>query len=262
VVGGSWHNEYMLIYLYGPDSYRRQKKLKSILDEYRKKHSALTIERFSMEEKDGVNRIENFLKDQSLFGETKLGVVHDPEEAEGLSPVLKSVLNDKTTTLIVVSEKKMGTGFGFLFKKPALAESFEVLKGAELIAALRHEAAARKISVEEKTLFLLAETYGGDLFAIVNELEKMALGSDFAPHPKDPPFFALIQTLKSRSSLGSRLSALAYLLENEEPAAIFNITAAIADPSLKIKMADYDIAVKSGKLEYEEVLTDLAIGNP
>lgn len=251
----------MLIYLYGPDAYRRQKKLKSIIETYQKKHSMLTIEHFLMEKENEMNRLQDFLKGQSLFGEAKLGVVHDPEEAEGLGPILKSILDDKTNTLIVISEKKLGAGFPFLFKKPTLTESFEILKGVKLATAIRNEAAARRINVEEKTIFLLAETYGGDLFAIVNELEKMALGSDFAPHPKDPPFFALIQTLKSRGSLGLKLSALAYLLENEEPAAIFNITAAIADPSLKIKMADYDIAVKSGKLEYEEVLTDLVIGN-
>jgi len=44
-----------------------------------------------------------------------------------------------------------------------------------------------------------------------------------------------------------------------DPAAkIFNILAAQAGEKIP-RMADYDIAVKSGKLDYEEVLLDLAI---
>ena len=46
-----------------------------------------------------------------------------------------------------------------------------------------------------------------------------------------------------------------------DPAMIFNISA--ASPYLtkeqKVKMADYDVAIKSGKLEYNEVLLSMML---
>ena len=70
-----------------------------------------------------------------------------------------------------------------------------------------------------------------------------------------PEFFPLVQMLKSGETR-SRLKALWYLLETSEPAVVFNMLASLTSGSGKIKMADYDAAIKSGKLDYEEVLLD------
>ncbi len=47
----------------------------------------------------------------------------------------------------------------------------------------------------------------------------------------------------------------------EEPAKIFNILASrnYLSPEMLKKLADYDVAVKSGKMDYDEVLVDLAL---
>jgi DNA polymerase III delta subunit len=249
----------MLIYLYGPDTYRLKKKLELISSEYKKKHSALTIEHFAMDEKEAGARLLDFLKNQSLFGAMRFGVIIHAEEAEGLSEILKSVKDDPDTILVVTSQKKLGTGFSFLFKKPTLTESFEMLKGAELLKEIEHEARLRTLRIDAKKAAQYAELWNGDLSMIMNELERVSLGGEEEKHGSAPEFFALVQTVKNRNSTAACLSALAYLFEQEEPAAAFNVIASLADPELKIKMADYDVVVKSGKLEYEEALLHLVL---
>jgi len=291
----------MLVYLYGSDSYRRRQKLNSIIAEYQKKHSALSHEHFYLDEEDAWERLKVFAGNQSLFDKTKLGAVHPvtprksrtsdrggmarqnqvieevpsfrtgsngvhnleelENEGKEIKEFLKSYLEDKNTTLVIIADKKL-KGFEFLLKPPAISQEFEPLKGAELMNFVKKEAETRGIKISLSHLSLLISAFAGDTWGIITELEKMSLGGKPEAQTKAPEFFPAIQTIKSRRlPIGARLSALAYLLENEEPAAVFNVTASIADPELKIKMADYDIMVKSGKLEYEEALTDLVLTN-
>jgi len=57
----------------------------------------------------------------------------------------------------------------------------------------------------------------------------------------------------------TRLAALEELFLTRDPAAkIFNILSAFA-PNRAAQFAEYDYAIKNGKLDYEEALTDLAL---
>ena len=249
----------MLMYLYGTDSYRRSKKLAEILSAYTTKHGAITHEAFFMQEKGALDRLREFLGNQSLFGNVRLAVVYHPDEAEGSAKLLKESSEDKTKTIVVISDKKLPKEFSFLLKKPALTQEFEALREAEFYAFIKKEALERGATLTPETLRMLAEALPGDMWGIVTNLEKIALGGEVNATIQTPAFFPLVQALKKQGDIRSRLRALGHLLETEEPAAVFNVTASIADPALKIKMADYDIAIKSGKLEYEEALLDLAL---
>ena len=50
----------MIIFLYGPDSYCRRKKLNEILDQYKKKHMALNIGKFDFAENNGDDEFYGF----------------------------------------------------------------------------------------------------------------------------------------------------------------------------------------------------------
>ncbi len=249
----------MLIYLYGADSYRRAQKLKEIIAAYEKKHSGLTKDVFYLDEKEAFERLTLFLETQSLFGSAKLVVIYSADEAPGSAKLLKTFLEEKTTTIIVISDKKLPKEFAYLLKKPAITQEFEPLETSALYAFIKKEAEERGATLTSDTLRYLSELFGADTWGIVTELEKLALGGRVSTVLHPPAFFPLVQQIKRRGDMRSCLLALGHLLETEDPAAIFNVTASIADPELKIKMADYDIAIKSGKLEYEEALLDLAI---
>jgi hypothetical protein len=49
------------------------------------------------------------------------------------------------------------------------------------------------------------------------------------------------------------------LLENEDAAKVFNMAGGWAKGGNKIRMADYDVAVKSGKLEFADALADYVL---
>jgi hypothetical protein len=80
-----------------------------------------------------------------------------------------------------------------------------------------------------------------------------ALGLEVAPD-----FFPLVQALRS-ANLGDRFAALARLEHDNEPAAkTFNIISALWTQKTP-QFAAYDRAVKMGKMDYEEALTDLLV---
>lgn len=263
--------EGMLICLSGPDAYRRQKKLREIVAEYQRKHPTARVAHFDLAERgqtqngrgqtqtDELARLKEFLAAQSLFEKDKLGIVHSLEKDEKeVVRMLKEVADAKDTLVIVSIADKIPNEYRFLAEQPVIAQEFPELTNAELLQFLKTEAAERKIEISGEVAQTLINLYAGDAWGLVTELDKIELGGTVHDHFVMPAFFPLVQSLKNPSQ-SRRIVALTLLLENEEPAAVFNVLASIADLPLKQKMADYDIAIKSGKLEYEEALTDLAI---
>ncbi|MEK7555135.1 MAG: hypothetical protein AAB518_04095 [Patescibacteria group bacterium] len=249
----------MLIYLYGSDTYRRSKKLSEIIGTFRIKHPEGDVRRFSFEDKEAVQIFSSFITAQSLFGGPRIGILTDLEDApKEVAELLKAEKDTKGTTLIAISEKKLGSPFTFLSKEPVLMQHFETLDSDELEAFGVLEAEAREMKVSASALKALAATFKGDTWGFVTELEQVSLGGEQKKMVHAPPFFTLIQNLKS-GDMGTRLSAVTRLIEHEEPAAAWNIAASLAEPGLKGKMADYDILIKSGKLEYGEALLDFVL---
>jgi hypothetical protein len=128
----------------------------------------------------------------------------------------------------------------------------------------------------------LATIYAGNSWALVTELEKLSAlkaggaeahtagrtGSGAATIEKKdldaldleaaPDYWALLNGMKS-FDVRTRLYALEKLFAiNDPPPKIFNILAGQAGPKTP-RMAEYDLAIKSGKLEYEEALLDLIL---
>ncbi len=250
----------MIIYLYGLDSYRRHAKLNEILAEYARKNPAFILSHFELVEDGAVTDYKAFLHTQSLFHEKRVAVIDDVDtERTDVLAILKSSLDANTTTILSVP-KKLTKPYAFLEKKPAASQAFEKLEGAELHAFLKKEAAQRAVTLTSQEESNLLARWGSDTWGIVTDLEARSLGSILASPIIRPDFFPLVQRLKS-GTLRDRLSALAFILEYEESAAAFNVLASLTTGATKQKMADYDVAIKSGKLEYEEVLTDFVLSS-
>ena len=113
----------------------------------------------------------------------------------------------------------------------------------------------------KKTIFL-----DGDLTGLAPETKTaspdLAKLREVVNYSLDDNSFPLINALGYEGDLGQRLITLERLFQmREEPVKIFNILASRTYLSFEDlqKMADYDIMVKSGKMEYEEVLLDLIL---
>ncbi|MDP3901704.1 MAG: hypothetical protein Q8Q37_01865 [bacterium] len=250
----------MVIYLYGPDSYRRLEKTKEIVAKYREKHLALGIEKFDFDEDKELDRLSDFIKSQSLFDKFKLAVTNIGNigdlPTKPLAELLKGLLETRNIIILLSCAKALPKEFKFLLKDSVISQNFEELKGSQLTALIKKEAAKRNLDLSTDDINELATINKGETWGIVNDLEKLALGGNLESGLASPNFFVLINRIRQGD-----LAALTWLMETDDPAKVFNILSSFMKSSVELKkIADYDVAIKSGKLGYEEALLKLVIG--
>ena len=266
----------MIVFLYGPDDYRRAQKKREIIAEFEKKHSGLGVGAFDLQDAAAAEGLREFARSQSIFESAKLAIVENAFEMEAkkLAALLAPLAAQKGTTLLLSEREKPVKALAFLLEKPALAQKFDALQGAEFAAFIAHEAGKAGIALAPAAVQFLATVYEGNSWALVTELGKLASFRSVAgrgsTRPIDrrdldafdleaaPNYWALLNGMKSADGR-MRLRAFEMLLAQGDPAPkLFNILAAQAGGNAP-RMAAYDIAIKSGKLEYEEALLDLVL---
>lgn len=273
----------MIIFLHGPDDYRREEKKREILAEFRNRHPNFGLMTFSFGEGFApggdlleFERFQEFLANQSLFQVAKMAVLENSFEAfsdmrhetrDMFKSELGNILNSKNVTILISEREKPVKAMDFLLKEPVMTQEFRFLEGREWEVFILKEAERLDVKITLTSLRFLASVYQNNTWSLVTELEKVAgLGKEVVD-VKDlenlgieqaPIFWSLILGFKSRN-LEQKLWALEKILgSNEQPAKIFNILAYQLPAKLQ-DLARYDLMVKSGKLEYEEALLELAI---
>ncbi len=266
----------MIIYLYGPDSYRRREKINEYIERYKSKFSGAS-QVFYLDKNEDWEGFKNFCKSMSLFEASKLGIVFNfmdlsKSELKEFTVLIKNNLENKDITLILNSDKKPTKDFSFLLKKPAITHSFDNLEGVELNKFLDLEIKKRGIELDIKSRELLLASCGQNIWNLISELDKLALLNEKKIDVKilekhmdllpDIDIFSQLNKIRTSYSVGEKLRFLEDLFRRGvDPAMIFNISA--ASPYLsreqKIDMADYDVAIKTGKLDYEEALLDMML---
>jgi len=257
----------MLITLYGPDSYRRLRKLNEILDTYRAKYTGFSHERFNLAEDEELNRLKNFVSTRSMFDSARLVILDnilDHPRGKELKELLKSNVEVKDITIIINLDKKPPATHKFLLEKGATSQEFQKLTGDKLGVFIKRTADRHNLKLDSQTISLLAGTFGGDTWALTTELEQMSHSANYITQAQpNADYFGLINTVKRGSNMKQRLIALEIILSDrkDEPARVFNSLAYRPSSQKEAnRFADYDVKIKSGKLEYEEVLLSLALG--
>jgi DNA polymerase III delta subunit len=256
----------MIIVLYGADAYTRHQKLAAVLQEFSKRQG-VAHESFDMEAPEEGTRFRNFVLAPSLFAAPRLArVLNLAAAGKEAKQTLKAAAEAPSITL-VVSEATIPTDFKFLLKAPNKIQKFEAPKAEKLLAFIATEAKARGLTIEKNAAQFLAGATKGDTWAIVHELEKASLGKvkeltvaalRGAGLRAEYDFWSMVSGWERRS-LGERLVGLETLLAAHEDAAkIFNLLA-YAGPDRARHFADYDLSIKSGKLDYEEAVLDFAL---
>ena len=258
----------MIIFLHGPDDYRRIQKKRWFLAEFEKKYSAAAIGYFDMEADGAPAKLAEFAANQSIFETAKLAVVENAFELEAdkLAKLLKPLVDLKGTTILISVREKPVKALAFLLEKPVITHLFEALAGSEMVAFLAEQAKRFGITLAPATAQFLATIYAGNSWAAVTELEKLsALKRSIEKKDLDvldleaaPNYWALLNGMKSFDGR-ARLFALEKLLAlGDAPAKLFNILAAQAGEKAP-RMASYDLSIKSGRVDYEEALLDLVL---
>jgi DNA polymerase III delta subunit len=101
----------MIIFLYGKDSYRRQKRLNKIVEEYRNKYSNLSLDYFDLDPSTGSGqdellRLKEFGTQMLIFDNKKLAILRNASAADmkDLREFLKTYLNAPDLTILISQE--------------------------------------------------------------------------------------------------------------------------------------------------------------
>ncbi|MFA5386594.1 MAG: hypothetical protein WC297_02950 [Candidatus Paceibacterota bacterium] len=263
----------MIIFLYGADAYRRHQNLKEITEEYKTRHPNFVLENFDLEEKDEFSKLQEFSLNRSFFEEIKLAVLENTFEASAKE--IKNFLKDsieKEDLILVLSENKSAPkAFSFLLNKPVQSQEFKELKYKQLEFFIGKEAKNRGLVLTERAAQFLSEVFSGDSWSLVKELDKLALANkdkldiadlkQYSDYSLSYNIFSFINNLNGFDTARNLHSLETLFSYREEPAKIFNFLAFSRTKSRELtqKLANYDVLVKLGKLDYEEALLDLAL---
>lgn len=258
----------MIFFVYGKDDFRRGRRKREIFKEILKKYPEINYSFWDGEE-DGVEvKIKEFLSAQGLFFEKRIAVVDGAENLDG-KKFAKEVLGfaeNKDVALVIEYDGKPTKDFSPFTKAPIKFEEFNELSGAELTKYLSAIAKVLDIKLEPAAVSKLVRSYGSNLWGIFTELQKIsavtktvksqdieALGFENVSE-----YWPTLNALRS-PNLAARLWALETLSLQGEPAVkTFSILAGSRGVNPKT-FADYDLLIKSGKLDFEEVLIDLVV---
>jgi DNA polymerase III delta subunit len=270
----------MIFHLYGPDSYRRKRKLRELLADYFKKYPTSDLLDLDFEGADDAwEKARDFLNQPSMFTPSKVLIARESAmdtDGKKWAEVLKKYAEEPKTFIFISDGGKAVKTFDFLLKKPVRSLAFEELGGAELKAFVLDEAAARGLQFTPEALqfFLGFVSSAKDAsWNTINELEKISLMELAQPmdlrslqpliewNAKTAVFEGTRAIMWSRTR-AEKLKALEKLFIQKEAAAyIFNSLGFGARGKDAVRLADYDVSVKSGGLDYEEALLDFVIGN-
>lgn len=267
----------MFITLYGPDSYKRNKNLRNLIASYKSKYEGIDVMFFDLnEDPDLWEKALDFLKQPSMFVDSKLMIVKGVTQVERKAWIeaLKSYEGNKNVFIIVSEGKKPNKKFSFLLKKPAKVREFEELAGDKLgrFLAKKMKKSGIELSSRAKNFFLSYVLSGKDRsWRIVNELDKISLaGFDGIVEEGDlkeiiewrsseEMYSVTGRVLNSHDEEMKLVSLERLISRGEDSSHIFNLLAHQARGRDAEKLAEYDISVKSGGLEYEEALLDFVL---
>jgi len=263
----------MIILLVGKDSYRRKKYLNDIVGQFKEKHGLSNLRYFELTD-GNISPSVQFIQGRSMFDPLGMAVIEDLDaesldktDIEDFSKCLKRASLDREMTVLISSEDNILADFSLEEADIFKSWTFDVLDGKELAAFISKEASSKGLKLSFSDINLLISSFGGDLWAISTEIEKISLSGESVHGDAYAGlnYFSIINSLKSGRSAGEKLASLELLLTKlkEDPARVFNGMAysaprGVTSESWFRMMADYDIAIKSGKMDYAEALVDFA----
>ena len=183
----------MLIFLYGPDTYRIQEKTEEITAEYKKKYSSgLNLAKIDMSEKD-ISDLRAATEVVSMFSEKKLVVLSHifgigSKEKELLGYFQdKKIVDDKDVVIVIKGDagapclpagrqnkkSKENSGLWDFLAKNAKCQNFAYFNLLQLKKWINSRLEKEGIKIDEKALLKLIDFIGNDLWQMKQELLKL-----------------------------------------------------------------------------------------
>ncbi len=270
------YGKYMITYLYGPDSLRRNTKLAELLHRLEEGEISERMDADVEENPDAWRSVKDFCRQQSIFGGLKIATVREGgslAEKEWIT-FLKEEMKDPSVNLFILDRGKPLKALNFLLEKPSLSYEFEELAGRSLSLFAVQEAEKRGFAFSPDALsFFLSYLAGkkeGRSWIAVGEIEKAGfLGittvsledlNSISSFPDFDEVWALSRRIVGSERWMEKIVFLERLfLEGADSGHVFNSLALQATGKEIARLAAYDISVKSGKLDFPEALLDFVL---
>lgn len=169
----------MIIFLYGPDTYRSRQKLNEIVRHYRKIHqSGLNLKYFDEKDLD-FEEIEREIQQVSIMAGKKMLILRNiffrPEFKKKFLKNCKSFINSKDLILFY-EEKELSENEPFfkLLKKSGSSQEFKLLDGQNLKNWIKKEFDTYYIKTTPEVIDKLINFVGNDSWQLANEIKKLA----------------------------------------------------------------------------------------
>lgn len=171
----------MIIFLYGPDTYRSRQKLNEIIEHYKKIHkSGLNFNFFDLEEKEiSYQDFRDEFQQVSMFKEKKLAILinifSNQQFKENFLKNAKKFINSKDLILLYEKRNEVLLAdplFKFL-KKEVKSQEFKPLEGQKLKNWIKKEFGNYQMKIEPGVSEKLISFVGNNLWRLSNEIKKL-----------------------------------------------------------------------------------------
>lgn len=233
----------MLIFLYGPDTYRSQLKLKEIIENYRKVHkSGLNLKYFNNSNLN-FQDLKDELRQSSMFQEKKLIVLTSAfsnsdfkkKFLKEVKPPTKFLERVEDILLFYEREKISARDSLFIFlKKYAKSQEFKILEDRKLNSWAEKEFKTFEADIEREALDKLVAFVGNNLWQMTNEIRKLVSFKDgqtikvkdveLLVKPKiESDIFKTIDAIASKNKKGAIKLLKAHLKKGDTPLYLFSM---------------------------------------
>jgi DNA polymerase-3 subunit delta len=170
----------MIIFLYGPDTYRSRQKVKEIIESYKKAHKSGISLSFFDGQSFNFQDLKTQAQSMSMFKEKKLMILKNSFANKNFKELF---LKDserflKSDDIVVFFEEgslpAKDALAGFLKEKADKSQEFDLLSGVQLKNWIRKELGRLSAEAEPEAVEKLAREVGGDLWQMSNEIGKLA----------------------------------------------------------------------------------------
>ena len=169
----------MIIFLYGQDNYRSKRKLKELIEHYRKIHKTGLSLKYLDVGKLSFGDLEDELKQTSIFKEKKLLILTNVFSNTEFKKIFvkkgKKFIDSENTLLFYEPDKvDKRDSLGKFLNKHAKSQEFQLLEGLKLRNWLKKEFQERKAKIKEQALDKFITFVDNNPWQMINEVQKLA----------------------------------------------------------------------------------------
>lgn len=263
----------MVLFLYGPDSLLRLRRVGELLRAYLEKNPGADQLRIDLaEDPENWKKAEDFLRQPSMFAEKKFLWVDSATEPEGAAwrKLLKEFLSEEKIFILLTEDKAPRKDFKFLLEAPAKAEEFLELEKESFKKFILREAKKLNLELSAESLKTILERTTGPhaswrAAALLAQLAGLGRAEVSAVQALTEAGTQAVPMSAARFAgsgpmSAARLESLEHGILSGDPGYLFNSLAFRLRGKELLMLSDLDADIKLGGLEYEEALLKIALG--